>query len=76
MVSNFTPVPREGYRIGLPFLGRWRQALNTDALVYGGSGFGDHEAIEALPEPSHGLPASATIAVPPLATVYFVRDSA
>jgi len=75
MVSNFTPVPREGYRIGLPFPGRWRLALNTDAPLYGGSGFGNMEAIEGVPEPSHDLPASATIAVPPLATVYFVCDS-
>ena len=76
MVSNFTPVPRESYRIGLPLPGRWRQALNTDAPAYGGSGFGDMEVIEAVPEPSHGLPASATITVPPLATVYFVYDRA
>ncbi len=75
MVSNFTPVPRGGYRIGLPFPGRWRLALNTDAPLYGGSGFGNMEVIEAAPELSHGLPASATIAVPPLATVYFVYDS-
>ena len=75
MVPNFTPVPREGYRIGLPFPGRWRLALNTDAPLYGGSGFGNMEVIEAVPAPSHGLLASATIAVPPLATVYFVYDS-
>ena len=73
-MSNFTPVPHEGYRIGLPFPGRWRLAMNTDAPRYGGSGFGDMGPIEGVPDPSHGLPASATITVPPLATVYFVYE--
>ena len=41
VVCNFTPVVRHGYRIGLPRSGRWREALNTDAAIYGGSGVGN-----------------------------------
>jgi 1,4-alpha-glucan branching enzyme len=74
VVANFTPVPRAGYRIGLPFPGRWREVLNTDAPGYGGSGLGNLGAIEAEPVPMHGLPASAALLAPPLATVYFVHE--
>ena len=73
-VSHFTPVLREGYRIGLPYPGRWREILNTDAGVYGGGNKGNAGAIWAEPIPSHGFPASAEITVPPLATVYFLYD--
>ena len=74
MISNFTPVPRLAYRIGLPYAGRWREILNTDATGYGGSGLGNQGAVEARAEPSHGLPASATVLAPPLATVYLLFD--
>ena len=74
IVCNFTPVPRPGYRLGLPEAGRWREILNTDATAYGGSGLGNRGAIEARPEPAHGFPATAEIVAPPLATVYFVFD--
>jgi len=71
MVTNFTPEPRLSYRIGLPQPGRWREILNTDAEIYGGSGMGNLGAVEALDAPSHGLPASAELTLPPLATLYF-----
>jgi 1,4-alpha-glucan branching enzyme len=71
VVSHFTPVLREGYRIGLPHAGRWREILNTDAESYGGGNKGNSGAIWAEEIPSHGFPASATITVPPLATLYF-----
>ncbi|MHB2169299.1 1,4-alpha-glucan branching protein GlgB [Alsobacter sp. R-9] len=74
VVCNFTPVPRHGYRIGLPQAGRWREALNTDAVDYGGTGMGNLGAVEAAPEPSHGLPASATLTLPPLAALYLVFE--
>ncbi|MBB3932219.1 1,4-alpha-glucan branching enzyme [Kaistia hirudinis] len=74
VVSNFTPVPRFGYRIGLPFAGRWREVINTDAAAYGGSGIGNLGAVHAAALPSHGLPASADVILPPLATVYFEFD--
>ena len=69
-VVNFTPVPREGYRVGLPFTGLWRELLNTDAGRYGGSNLGNLGGVEAVAQPSHGLPASAAILLPPLAAVF------
>jgi 1,4-alpha-glucan branching enzyme len=76
VVSHFTPVLREGYRIGLPHAGRWREILNTDAASYGGGNKGNGGAIWAEAIPSHGQPASALITIPPLATVYFEYDPA
>ncbi len=66
VVSNFTPVPRENYRVPLPNAGRWREILNTDASGYGGSGKGNGGAVEAAGE---GGAASATMLLPPLATL-------
>ena len=63
---NMTPDPRHGYRIGLPAAGRWSVALNTDATAYGGSGVGEMADVMAEPTPSHGLPASAALSLPPL----------
>ena len=74
IACNFTPVPRQGYRIGLPHAGRWREILNSDATMFGGSGMGNFGAIFADAQPLHGLPASAEITVPPLAAVYFRYD--
>jgi len=74
VVSNFTPVPRPGYRIGLPQVGRWREVFNSDAAGYGGGGLGNLGQITASGEPSHGLPASAEILAPPLATVMFQHE--
>jgi 1,4-alpha-glucan branching enzyme len=71
VVCNFTPEPRHDYRIGLPHAGTWREVFNSDAQAYGGSGVGNLGAVEAVLQPSHGYPASASIIVPPLATVYF-----
>ena len=76
VVSNFTPVPRPSYRIGLPRAGVWREILNTDAAAYGGSGTGNFGAVTAVDEPWHGHPASAELFLPPLATVYFEFSSA
>jgi 1,4-alpha-glucan branching enzyme len=75
VVTNFTPAPHDDYRIGLPCAGRWREILNTDAAVYGGTNRGNVGAIVAEPAPSHGLPASAPITVPPLATIWLVADA-
>jgi 1,4-alpha-glucan branching enzyme len=71
VVSNFTPVPRHLYRIGLPSAGRWREVFNSDAQDYGGSGIGNLGSVEAVAHPAHGLPASAEITIPPLSTLYF-----
>ncbi len=71
---NFTPVPRENYRLPLPTPGRWREILNSDSHHYGGSGLGNFGGAEALPEPWAGRPASALITVPPLAALYLVLE--
>jgi 1,4-alpha-glucan branching enzyme len=70
IVSNFTPVPRERYRIGLPEAGTWAEIFNSDAREYGGSGMGNLGTIEAAPHASHGFPASAELTIPPLSTLY------
>jgi 1,4-alpha-glucan branching enzyme len=69
-IANFSAVPHLDYRVGLPRAGRWREVLNTDAAVYGGSGTGNMGVIEAVAEPWHGEPASAVITVPPLGVLW------
>jgi len=73
-IANFTPVLREGYRTGLPLPGRWREVLNTDAALYGGSNHGNAGGVDAHPGESHGHPNFANITLPPLATVWLVHD--
>ncbi|TWG88457.1 1,4-alpha-glucan branching enzyme [Cupriavidus gilardii J11] len=73
VVVNMTPVPREGYRIGVPCAGRWQEWLNTDAQCYGGSNMGNGGEVYAEPVPSHGQPASVTLTLPPLATLLLVH---
>ncbi|PJN96774.1 1,4-alpha-glucan branching enzyme, partial [Amaricoccus sp. HAR-UPW-R2A-40] len=63
VVTNFTPVPRTGYRVPLPLPGRWREVLNSDAFQYGGGGMGNMGGVVADET-------GATITVPPLATVW------
>jgi 1,4-alpha-glucan branching enzyme len=69
VVCNFTPVPREDYRIGCPFGGGWRERLNSDAREYGGSGFGNGGWVEAEEVPFHGQPCSLRLRLPPLGTL-------
>lgn len=73
-VFNFTPVPRHGYHIGVPRGGFWEEALNSDAMNYGGSGQGNFGGIEASPTPIHGRPCSLEITLPPLGAVFFRSD--
>jgi len=72
-VCNFTPVPRENYRIGVPHGGFWREALNSDATEYGGSGMGNRGGVDADPWPQHGRPFSLALTLPPL-SVLFLTD--
>ena len=67
---NFTPVPRHGYRVGVPCGGYWRERLNTDAREYGGSGVGNRGGVQAQAQPSHGQAHSIELSLPPLATVW------
>ena len=72
VVLNMTPMVRENYRIGFPKGGLWREALNTDASEYGGSGVRNKAEFAVDEEPWHGKEHSAAITLPPLATVVFV----
>ena len=74
-VANLSPVPREGYRLGLPRATRWKEALNTDSRYYGGSDKGNLGAIEAEPIPWHDQPVSGLVTLPPLAAVWLVPES-
>jgi 1,4-alpha-glucan branching enzyme len=75
-IANFSAQPHENYRVGLPHAGRWREVLNTDAAVYGGSGVGNLGRIEAVVEPWHGRPASAVITLPPLGVLWLAPEEA
>ncbi len=68
---NFTPVPRHNYRIGVPRGGWYKEALNSDATLYGGSGQGNAGGVEAAPAPMHGRSHSITVTLPPLGIVVF-----
>jgi 1,4-alpha-glucan branching enzyme len=70
VVSNMTPVPRYGYRIGVPFDGTWREIFNSDSEFYGGSNIGNHGEVLAEEFAAHGQPYSVEIVLPPLATIY------
>jgi 1,4-alpha-glucan branching enzyme len=69
-IANLSPVPREGYRVGLPLPGDWTEALNTDSAFYGGSGVGNMGAVQAEEQPWHDQPYSARVTVPPLGVVW------
>ena len=71
VVVNFTPEPRRNYRVRVPFAGRWREVLNTDAAHYGGSNIGNEGLVSAVvtresPE--------LHLVLPPLAAVYLVPE--
>ncbi len=67
---NFTPVPRENYRVGVPIRGLWRELLNSDAELYGGSGLGNAGAVHTEDTESFDHPYSLSLTLPPLAAVF------
>jgi 1,4-alpha-glucan branching enzyme len=71
VVCNLTPVPRSGYRVGVPHGGRWEELANSDALEFGGSGMGNLGAVEAEEVASHGHPVSISLTLPPLGVLMF-----
>ena len=73
VLCNFTPVVRHGYRIGVPAAGRYRELLNTDLAVYGGSGVAN-PPLQTDEIGAHGREASLALTLPPLATVMLVLD--
>lgn len=77
VACNFTPVPREDYRLGIPEGGWYKEVLNTDSSYYGGSNTGNSSGLLAEQQESHGRPYSLLMTLPPLSTVVFKpqRDS-
>jgi len=71
IACNFTPVPRQQFVIGVPHGGYWRELLNSDATLYGGSGIGNAGGVQAEDVPSHGRPCRLVLTLPPLAMVVF-----
>jgi 1,4-alpha-glucan branching enzyme len=74
VVVNMTPTPRHDYRVGVPQAGGWREALNTDAAVYGGGNLGNDGRVIASQIPAHGQPQSVSLLVPPLATLVLAPE--
>lgn len=73
VVCNFTPVPRHGYRIGVPDAGHYREILNTDSTFYAGSNTGNG-GVASEAHPLHGHAQSITLTLPPLSVIYLARD--
>lgn len=71
VACNFTPVPRQAYRVGVPLAGYWEEILNSDASVYGGSGIGNAGGVSSEEVPWHGKKQSILVIIPPLAVVVF-----
>jgi 1,4-alpha-glucan branching enzyme len=69
-VTNFSAIPHLGYRLGLPYTGRWDEVLNTDAQEYSGSGVGNFGGVTADSPGWHGMASSAELSLPPLGTVW------
>nr|WP_229877824.1 1,4-alpha-glucan branching enzyme [Streptomyces bluensis] len=70
-VSNFSPVVRHEYRLGVPDdVPAWHEVLNTDAAAYGGSDVRNPHPVKPEPQPWHGRPASIRLALPPLSTLW------
>jgi len=74
VVCNFTPVPRQNYRVGVPAGGFWKEILNSDAREYGGSGWGNLGGLQAAPISAHGKSSSLSLTIPPLAIIIFEAE--
>jgi 1,4-alpha-glucan branching enzyme len=71
---NFTPVPRTGYRLGVPRAGLWREALNSDAIDYGGSGMGNLGGATTRAVAAHGHAQSLELTLPPLSVIFLESE--
>ena len=71
IVCNFSPLPRENYRVGVPIAGYWKEALNTDSSYYGGSGIGNLGGFESNSDSANGQDNSLSLSLPPLSTLVF-----
>lgn len=74
-LCNFTPVPRHGYRVGVPEPGWYRELINTDGMAYGGSNIGNGGGILAAEVPSHGFPYSLSVTLPPLSILWLKQPN-
>ena len=72
VVANFTPTVHRGYRVRVPFAGKWRETLNTDSAHYGGSNVGNDGMVETL----DGVVPELSLTLPPLAVIFLVPESA
>jgi 1,4-alpha-glucan branching enzyme len=72
-VCNFTPRTWNNYRIGVPQGGYWKEVLNSDSAIYGGSNQGNGGGLEADPKPMHGKPFSLPLTIPPLGILFFKK---
>ncbi|WP_045211997.1 1,4-alpha-glucan branching protein GlgB [Desulfonatronovibrio magnus] len=70
VAANFTPVPRLKHRLGVPFLGSWKEILNSDNPDFGGSGVTNSDIIESHPHNSHGYSCSLELSLPPMAIIF------
>ncbi|HYI19624.1 MAG TPA: alpha amylase C-terminal domain-containing protein, partial [Solirubrobacteraceae bacterium] len=73
-VANLTPIPRSGYRLGLPVPGRWKELVNTDADGYGGSGLGNLGGVDAEDVPWMAQYHSAELTLPPLSAMWLTPE--
>ncbi|UCF32218.1 MAG: 1,4-alpha-glucan branching protein GlgB [bacterium] len=73
-ICNFTPVPREDYRVGIPFSGHWREVLNSDSRTYGGSGVGNWGQVRSTDTACHGRERSLVLTLPPLGVLILKPD--
>ncbi len=71
VVCNFNPVLREGYTLGAPVAGTYKEILNSDDAEFGGSGAVHNKAVRTHKKPLHGFEQSITITLPPMSTLYF-----
>ena len=74
VVCNFTPIPRKNYRVGVPRSGFWKEVLNSDSMIYGGSGQGNFGGVEAAPVPSYRWESSLSLILPPLGVLFFKSE--
>ncbi|MEO5761764.1 MAG: alpha amylase C-terminal domain-containing protein, partial [Vicinamibacteria bacterium] len=70
-VANLSPIPRYGFEVGLPCAGKWREILNSDSEIYGGTNMGNEGGVEAVAESRHESPYSARLDLPPLGVLWF-----
>jgi 1,4-alpha-glucan branching enzyme len=70
IACNFTPVPRHDFQVGAPRAGFWKELLNSDSPLYGGSGQGNLGGLYTEPVGTHGRPCSLNLTLPPLGIVF------